>query len=297
MPQPFVSVIIPAYNGAERLKKVLNALQGQTYPDDRFEVLVVDNGSTDRTPEVIAQSPFQGYEETDVQGPYAARNTGIKHSKGEIIALLDATCIPNSDWLEAGIECFGDKSIDLVGGQVTFDLGDDPSPAEIYDSKGNVQMERNIRERNVAKTGNLFFRRDVFETIGPFPHDLRSGGDVLWTGKATRSGFNLVYCADAEVHYPAKQFHSLVRKQYRVGKGRPNIWEINGKEPVEAVLSGVLAFPMKVINTFGSDSGNSTSEANDDEAVSPAVIMVGAICYIAQLLGTAVTLVSIAQKD
>lgn len=292
MKDPFVSVIIPVYNGAGRIEKVLSALQRQTYPDDRFEVLVIDNGSTDETPDIIADSPFQGYEELDVQSPYAARNTGIKNSKGDIIALLDATCIPQEDWLEAGINCFEDDSPDLVGGQVTFELEDDPSPAEIYDSKGNVQMERNIRERGVAKTGNLFFRREVIEAIGLFPQNLRSGGDVLWTGKATQAGFKLVYCADAEVHYPAKRFKALIRKQYRVGKGRPNIWVINGKKPVKAVLSGMLAFPVKVISTFRTDSTNAKSETNSNQSVSVAVIAVGAICYLAQILGTIVTLIA-----
>ncbi|WP_081927513.1 glycosyltransferase [Halobellus rufus] len=292
MSPPFVSIIIPVYNGADRLEKVLEALQRQTYPDEHYEVLIVDNGSTDRTPEVIADSPFQGYEETDIQSPYAARNTGIKQSQGNIIALLDATCIPVDNWLEAGIECFDDEMTDLVGGQVTFELGDDPTPAEIYDSKGNVQMKQNIRERDVAKTGNLFFKREVIDSIGMFSENVRSGGDVLWTGKATKKGFKLIYCANAEVYYPAKRFQSLVRKQYRVGKGRPKIWKVNGKNTLEAILSGLLAFPMKIVKTFGTDSASVDSSTNDNESVSTTIVAVGAICYLAQILGTLVGLIT-----
>lgn len=80
-------------------------------------------------------------------------------------------------------------------------------------------MEGNIRERDVAKTANLLVQQYVFNEIGDFPSHLRSGGDVIWTSRATDEGFDLVFCPDAEVWKPSRGFAGLVKKQYRVGKG------------------------------------------------------------------------------
>ena len=104
MPAPFVSVVIPVLNDRDRLNLCLRALEKQSYPRDAFEVVVVDNGS-DRPVGDVALSAVRVAVLSEPQpGSYAARNTGIRQAKGEMVAFTDSDCIPHEDWLRRGVE-------------------------------------------------------------------------------------------------------------------------------------------------------------------------------------------------
>jgi glycosyltransferase involved in cell wall biosynthesis len=216
----FVSVIVPVYNDRRRIVTCIRALLAQTYPRDRYEVIVVDNGSTDGTAEVAAREPVTVLVERRIRTSYAARNRGLSAAKGEVIAFTDADCTPSPRWLEAGVGALEAHGADLAGGAVRFVASARPSGAEVYDSISNMQQERSIGERGVAKTANLMVRAAVFAAVGPFPAEMPSGGDVAWTGRATGQGFRLVYAPEAEVTHPTRRLLALLGKQYRVGRGR-----------------------------------------------------------------------------
>jgi len=245
---PDVTVIIPAFNEEYSIGACLSAIQNQTY--DNYEVILSDNGSTDETVK-IARS-FDGVtivNENETQGSYAARNTAITAASGDVIAFTDADCVPDSRWLENGLKQLTDTDADLVGGNVVFTYADQNDPAQLFDSITNMQIEQNIKNRNVAKTANLFVYKDVLEDIGPFPNHLESGGDVYWTNKATDAGYILSYASDAIVKHPARTFSELLQKQHRVGRGQIQIRNIEGwnwqkRIRVAAwILSGFLPKP------------------------------------------------------
>jgi glycosyltransferase involved in cell wall biosynthesis len=218
---PFVSVIVPVYNGIPEIEACITGLLGQSYPDDTYEIIVVDNGSEDGTSACVQE--FDGVtllEELNVQSSYAARNTGIEAASGEIFAFLDSDCTAVPEWIEQGVETLQSEKANLAGGTVEFTYSDPPTAAERLDSIAHMQMEHDIRNRGVAKTANLFVHRSVFDSVGRFPDDVQSGGDVEWTKRATDAGHTLVYAPGAKVFHPARQFRALLRKNYRVGKGK-----------------------------------------------------------------------------
>jgi len=223
-----VSVIVPVLNDPDGIRRCVDALHRQSYPRSRYEVIVVDNGSTGSTIDVLSALEVTVLSETDQLGSYAARNTGLRAASGGVVAFTDADCVPSERWLEEGIEAMQIERADLVGGNVRFALSARPSGAEIWDSITNMQVEQNIRERQVAKTANLFVRRAVFDAIGPFPGTLRSGGDVAWTGTATRNGFSLVFARKAEVVHAARRLGRLMAKQFRVGVGQTGVARTTG---------------------------------------------------------------------
>jgi glycosyltransferase involved in cell wall biosynthesis len=225
---PFVSVVVPVLNAPQLLRRCLEALLAQTYPRNRYEIIVVDNGSSDETPQVAESYPVTLLFERGAQSPYPARNRGIRQARGEIIALLDATCTPVAGWLEAGVRALQQEHADLVGGEVTFTFSPERTLGEMVDAISNANVQASIKNIQATVTGNLFFRRAVVEAIGPFPDTIRSGGDMIWTGRATRAGFRLVYSAEAQVFYPARKLKPLLKKHYRIGRGTLTVW-LNAK--------------------------------------------------------------------
>lgn len=225
----FFSVILPVFNNADGLDRTLDAIFKQDISENRYEVIVVDNGSHDQ-PERIAKKYKCTFlkEEKYLGSPYSARNRGLEIAKGDVIVLLDTTCAPVVGWLNAALACFYDAEADLIGGAVTFDISKNSSLGEKYDSLTNIRMEESIKRRAVAKTTNLFIRKEVFENIGLFPEGLRSGGDVAFTKKATQSGFRLVFCKGADAIMTPRGFRPLIKKQLRVAKGQLSIWKQEG---------------------------------------------------------------------
>lgn len=232
-PHPLVSVIIPVLNNLSGIERCIGALQNQSWPADRMEVIVVDNGSSDGTWESL-QARQETYRQSGMRlcllradkafTPYVARNRGLEKATGQIIAFTDSTCIPEPKWIENGVRELQRQNADLLGGHVRFIYSDPKNAAERYDSLLNVEVKHNVARRGVAKTGNLFVRREIFDRVGRFDETVRSGGDVEWTGRASRMGCRIVYGADAVVGYEARRLIPLLKKFYRVGKGQPAIW-------------------------------------------------------------------------
>src|SRR4051812_14236148 len=120
---PFFSVIIPAYNAANTIRKTLESLQKQTFKD--FEILVVDDGSTDNTKEIVEQHSTVKYIYQNNAGPGKARNNGSKHASGEYLIFLDADDII-FDW---GLSVYFNqiqvqKTVSFFGGQI-FEFSSD----------------------------------------------------------------------------------------------------------------------------------------------------------------------------
>lgn len=234
---PRVSAVVPVRNGERHVARCLEALLGQTWPRDRLEILAVDDASTDATRERVRALPVRLLERSAPGGPYAARNTAIRAATGEILAFTDADCTPAKDWIERGVAALLGECADLAAGRVCFDYSPRRSAWELLDSISNLDHERSVAERGVAKTGNLFVARRVLDAIGPFA-ERRSGCDVEWTGRATGRGFALVYAPDAVVEKAARGALALAHKQYRVGRGQMALWRAAG-EPLAAVLPRV----------------------------------------------------------
>lgn len=249
---PNVSIVVPVYNEEKNINKLANLLIKQNFPG-KFEIIFIDNNSQDQTYNKIKylsehnKNIKSAHEKK--QGSYAARNKGIKKSSYKILAFIDSDCIPGKKWLKNGIQKLINEQADLVGGRVKFQFKNKNNPAEILDSITNMQIKRNIAERKVAKTANLFVKKEVISKIGNFPKDFISGGDVWFTKKATDSNFRLVYAPNAVVYHPTRTLIPLLKKQFRVGKGKAQIW-IYEKMSIITRIKKLLSYllPPKISN-------------------------------------------------
>jgi glycosyltransferase involved in cell wall biosynthesis len=219
MIRPFVSVVIPVYNDPERLAACLECLARQTYPADRFEVVVVDNGSKAPVSAICGALSNAVCLSESRAGSYAARNLGVRNAKGEIVAFTDSDCRPESDWIERGVAAIlGETSPGLVAGRVDifFRDPDRPTWVELYEKIFAFPQEENARARHYGATANLFTTKAVLEAVGPFDDALVSGGDHEWGDRAHRAGFPVRYADDARVLHPARRdardFFSKLRR-------------------------------------------------------------------------------------
>ena len=142
--KPFVSVIIPVYNDTERLNKCLHLLQNQTYPQNRYEVIVVDNGSEENIESIVSNYTQARITDENRPGSYAARNKGISLARGEIIAFTDSDCLPELDWIQKGVaNLLKNENCGLVGGKINLFFKDinQPKAVELYESIHEFQQK------------------------------------------------------------------------------------------------------------------------------------------------------------
>ena len=219
MSAPRVSVVMPVLNESRRITACLDAIAAQM-GSPPFEVIVVDNGSRDGTPELVRSHPSRPRLEIETApGPYAARNAGIAAARGEIIALTDADCLPEPDWLAEGVKAV-DAGADLAGGRVVQMASDHATVWERYDRATYLDQELYIRAEGFAATANLFVRAEVFRDVGVFVPQLTASGDNEFCNRATKAGYRLVYAPDARVrHHPRRTFRDTWALHRKLGMG------------------------------------------------------------------------------
>jgi glycosyltransferase involved in cell wall biosynthesis len=201
-PDLVVSVIVPVRNGGADLPDLLRALQAQTLPRARFEVVVGDDGSTDgSTNGLVSQDGWVRVAFGPPLNSYAARNRAVRLSHGSVLAFCDADCRPEPEWLEAGIRAIQES--DLVAGRIRFSPPASRTVWAILDVDSFKDHERQVRQ-GTAETANLFLRRELFTRIGGFDDSLPEHGDFDFVQRCVAEGASLAYAEDAVVWHPTR---------------------------------------------------------------------------------------------
>ena len=218
---PFVSVIIPVLNEERTIRECLVSLLGMDYPPERREILVVDNGSTDRTAEIVKSFPVR-YLREERCGISYARNRGIEASKGEILAFTDADCVVTTGWLRELVQGFEDEGIGGVEGETVAYLP--VTPAEHYMARRGSHSYRARLYSPFApfvNTANVAFRREVFNRIGIFDTRFPGGEDVDISWRFFQeTDLRLPYNPRAVVfHRHRSTVRGLISQQTRNGRG------------------------------------------------------------------------------
>lgn len=221
---PFVSVIVPALNGERTIRECLVSLQKMDYPPERREILVVDNGSTDRTAAIIKTYPV-GYVWEGRRGLSFALNRGIWATYAEILAFTHQDCVVSTGWLRELVKGFDDKKVGVVAGEVV--AYPPKTPAERYTALRKPLWQagalKNPRSPWFLET-SAAFRREVFDRIGLF--DPRCGGpgaeviDFSWRFFQSQN-FTLNYRPKAVVfHRHRTSARELFEQRKGYGRGQ-----------------------------------------------------------------------------
>jgi len=243
--KPKVSVIIPTYNEKERVAKCIESLLSQSYPQDKIEIIVVDDGSTDGTSSFIKKNfPKVKLITKKNSGAYDSRNKGIAVASGEIIALTDGDCIATKNWLKNIEKVLREKKIQVVGGKITHDNNNLLYKATAISDFGGY-LDNKEKFITSIPTGNLAAKREIFEKFS-FNSNLRSSGDRLFSWNLITAGYKLLYHPSIEIiHQPPLKWSKFVERKYRYGNSfvqiRKEIKTLPGAKLVQWGIFGLIA--------------------------------------------------------
>lgn len=196
---PLVSVVVPVRDNPAGVAALVRRLETQTLGVDRFEVVIADDGSSERLGLTEVDRPHVRV----IRGPrrtsYAARKRGVAVATGSVLAFCDSDCLPDPEWLAAGLAALGDA--DIVAGEVMPVAPSRPTPWSLLSADMFLDQRRNVT-RSRAATANLFVRRRDFEAWGGFDPALPSGGDFEFVLRAVGQGARLAYAPAAVVRHP-----------------------------------------------------------------------------------------------
>lgn len=247
---PAVSVIVPIYNGEADLPGLLAGLQGQDYPRDRVDYWLVDNGSRDRTPAILAAAAAQSIQlhaltYRDIQSSYAARNAGIQAATGQILAFTDADCQPEPNWLRELVRPFADPTVGLVAGGIQAL----PSQhwLECYAERQGTLSQTNTLNHSFlpyGQTANLAVRAEVFRQVGLFRPYLTTGGDADFCWRVQQqTSWQLASAETAVVcHRHRRTLDELRRQWHRYGCSNRYLHDLHGVDLMRSLTPGELRY-------------------------------------------------------
>jgi len=213
---PVFSIIVPTYNRPAELSECLEALAGQTLPRERFEIVVVDDGSeSPPEAEVLAWD-----HQVDIRlvgrtngGPSAARNTGARHARGRFLAFTDDDCRPAGDWLAALQAAFASTPDALLGGSTR--VGNPENPYSVASQQLNTYLyeyyNRDPERASFFASNNMAVPADHFRALGGFAlTPTRTAEDRELCHRWRESGRQLRFVEEAVVYHS----HLLTRQGF-----------------------------------------------------------------------------------
>lgn len=246
---PDVSVVVPTFDRSSRLARLVSALEAQTLHPDRFEVIVVDDASTDDTPAVLAELAARS--ELDMRtvrterngGPAIARNVGWRRARAPVVAFTDDDCTPTPGWLEAGLAAITEA--DVVIGRTA-----PPRGAEVTPFSRVVAVE----EVRFFEACNAFYRRRDLRAVGGFDEGFPTAG-----GEDTDLGLRVVGLGGVARFEPAAVVHHDVRsstvreavRDVRAGIGIPLLVRKHPRLRQDVLVAGVFWSRVHALTVLG----------------------------------------------
>lgn len=247
---PLISIVIPVRNRPLDIDDCLKSIEKLDYPQEKIEIIVVDDASTDHTVNVIRSHGVKPVCNIFPLGPGACRNLGVNKASGEIIAFLDSDCTVSSNWLQEIVPYFSLIGISAVGGFVAGFYKS--SLVDRYeDSCSSLNMGLRIIYNNNAENGfyvpscNLFVRREVFQEVKGFNPSMRVGEDVDLCWRLRDQGYNLLYTPFGTVHHKHRnKLLGMLTRRFEYGTSEADLYahHLSKKKVLACSFNQTLSF-------------------------------------------------------
>jgi GT2 family glycosyltransferase len=225
MTYPDFSIIVPTFNRPAELAACLQALALLEYPQDRFEIIVVDDGGALPAAPVISR--FQpGLEinslRQDRGGPAAARNAGARIGRGRYLAFTDDDCLPAPAWLSALATSLRSNDNSLVGGRVLNAIVENPysTASQLIVDFAYTHYRSDQGQPRFFSSNNMAMPAEAFHKIGGFDAAFRTSEDRDFCDRWLMTGYRLLYAPDAVIRHAHRlDFRSFWKQHMEYGRG------------------------------------------------------------------------------
>ena len=197
-----VSVIVPAYNAEHTVGSCIEALLNQELPHDNYEVIVVDDGSTDGTAKTIKKYPVKYFYQEN-SGPASARNAGVYKSENEIILFTDADCVPSNNWIREMVRPFKKKEIVAVKGAYKTNQNEIVARFAQVEFLERFELLKRYENIDMVDTYSAAFKKEIFLEAGGFDlsFPVANNEDTEFSYKLSKQGYRMVFNPDAVVFH------------------------------------------------------------------------------------------------
>ena len=232
-PLPKVSIIVPVRNRPEEIASCVKSLLSLDYPEEKREIIVVDDASEDDTPRVVEGLPVTRHRMRERQGPSACRNWGARHSNGEMVCFLDSDCVAKRSWLRDLVPAFRRPMVGAAGGLV--DSHDDRTALDRYEKvKSSLHMGNHPTDSSMGNrffylpSCNLAVRKETFLKVGGFEEGLEVGEDVDLCWRIIDMGRVVEYRPSAEIsHKHRNSIWPFCKRRFEYGTSEPLLQELH----------------------------------------------------------------------
>ncbi len=263
--RPFISVVVITYNAARTLSACLASIFNIDYPHSRYEVLVVDGGSSDETRKIAAAYSRCKVIKSPNAGRALQRNLGVEAAKGELIAFTDADCTVERNWLalHASAHALGQEILS-VGGPIEDGQHSAMSHATHISMFGELTQRSPPRDLYDIPTCNMSLKRNFSELVGLFDtrldgirHGSSEDTNLCW--RIIKAGYRIVFDPRIKVwHYPrydsANSTRSHLLKQVDMGRIHYRVLQLlpdfPGNLPTNPVLVGLTLWLIAAARAF-----------------------------------------------
>ena len=225
-----VSVIIPVKNRPEDLADCLHSLNQLDWPKDALEIIVVDDGSTDETPQIAENLGAVVIRKAHSEGPAAARNLGAKSATGEYLAFIDSDCTVESDWLHILMPWAESPTIGAVGGFVASYYTE--SALDRYEEASSslnmgkrLLYEGNTESNFYVPSCNLIVNAKVFQEVNGFNPAMHLGEDVDFCWRMRSRGYGLLYVPEGKAwHKHRNILGQMLKRRLQYGTSEADLY-------------------------------------------------------------------------
>ncbi len=219
-----ISIIIPTYNASNSLQNCLEALKKQDFSGGQYEIIVVDDGSTDSTSS-IATNYCVRYHYQHNKGPAAARNRGVEMAEGDIILFTDTDCIPDKNWVKEMVLFFQDPEI--IGVKGAYRTAQRSLWAQFAQAEFNERYKLLLKNKyiDMVDTYSAGYRKDAFLSIGGFDTSFPAPNneDTDLSYRISLKGYKMIFNPNAIVWHTG---HPDTLKEYMVLKFWRGYWRM-----------------------------------------------------------------------
>lgn len=283
MNMPLLSIVIPTYNRPERLKHCLQSMTQLDYPHNRFEVIIVDDGSSMSLEPVV--TPFRQHIQITLitqrnAGPASARNTGAATAKGKFIVFTDDDCQPTPNWLTHLETQFTQKPDALLGGKTLNAL-----PENLYSTASQLLIDylyeyynSEPEQASFFASNNFAVSTENFHQVGRFDttFPLAAGEDREFCDRWLYHHKQMIAVPDAQIYHAHHlTLRSFWRQHFNYGRGAFHFHQLRAQRGVEKIKVEPFSFYFKLLRYPFSQSHSSQAR-----------ILLSGLFFISQLANT-----------